>query len=214
MKKVLFVFLIYFIFVSKSYANYLPYYVNPNASYGHALAAVKSKTAVYDSNNDKANIIGILDGKKIRINSPVIPTESETYIASDFDKNIFLLSVYENQDEWMYVCYNQKKKLFGWIKKTEYVDYYTWQDFYNFFGRKYGLYLLRNVKEKDKKLYASPTYETNVADTFHFPRHISLWLITGDWMLVKITTYEGETKTGWLRWKLDDGSIIVFPNLK
>lgn len=197
-----------------SYADYMPTYVNSSAYYGNGLIAVKSKIIVYKEQDTSSQVLAIIDKDKIQSSSLLAQKEDQTFIASVKSKDIYLLSVEKDTDEWFYVCYNRPKKLFGWVKKSELTDYMSYPDFYNLYGRKYGLYIFRNLEDKYKKLYSSPDLNSNVVDTFYYARHIALWLIAKNWMLVKVTTFDGQTKTGWFRWRLDNDEITIFPKLR
>lgn len=214
MKKILFILTVFLLSYMPSYANYMPVYVNHNIYYGESIIAIRNKAYIYKTPDETTKPVALIDGEKIKISGITSPSLEETFIATYNDKNIYMLPVKEDNDEWYQVCYNQRKQLFGWVKKSDDIDFIPWNAFFNFYGRKYGVYLFRNVDEKYKKLYASPDLNSNVTDTFNFPKHISLWLMNGDWMLVKVLTYDGQTKTGWIKWRLEDGSIIMFPKFE
>ncbi len=217
MKK-LFILLFIILSTTVAFADYMPAYVNPSFYYGNGLISLDDSVLIYDSDNDNANVIAsvTLDNGNIIVREKSVPySEIEnTFLAVSNEKKIMLMPVEYDTDDWYYVCYNQKMKLFGWIKKTEKIDYMSWSEFFNLYGRKYGIYLFRNINPKNKVLYSSSDIKSTKVDEFSFPKHTSLWLISKDWMLVKITTYDGETKTGWLKWRLDNGSIIAFPDLR
>jgi len=212
MRKIFLTILFFMFLILPSYADFMPVYVDSSIYLGDGVIASKEKITVYKDKNVESEVIAIISGDKIKskFNSSI----ENVFLASIKYKNLNLIAANDNDDEWFEVCISQKDKAFGWVKKDDYIDYLSIQNFYNFFGRKNGLYLFRNVKEKDKKLYASPSIDSNVVDSFFYPKYISLWLIAREWMLVKVTTYDGKTKTGWLKWRLDDGSVIVFPILK
>ena len=89
-----------------------------------------------------------------------------------------------------------------------------WEDFLNLYGRKRGVYIFNNTPDIYKRLYSQEKEESTMVDSFNFPKHIALWLIKGNWMLVKITTYDGLTKTGWMRWRTENGAVMVFPDVR
>lgn len=202
---------LFFVQLGAFAADYIPSYVNANVFLGEGFITSSDEISVYKDKDENSEVLAKLN--KTVIKSKYNSSVQNVYIASVKDKNLYLLPVRSNEDEWFEVCISQKDKVFGWVKKNDFIDYLSIQDFYNFFGRKNGLYLFRNVSDSYKKLYASPDFNAAVVDTFFYPKHISVWLLAREWMLVKITTYDGQTKTGWLKWKLNDGSVIVFPNL-
>ena len=213
MRKVLL--LIFLIFLAlPSYADYLPVYVNSGVYYGNGLISIGDKALIYKEPDVNSQVLAVINKEKVKVGSLSVQKESETFIASVKDINLYLLPVEKDSDEWFYVCFNKKKRLFGWVKKSESIDYMSYQDFFNLYGRKNGLYFFRNLNDKYKKLYASPNLDSNVVDNFYYADHVSLWLVAKNWMLVKVITYDGKTKTGWIRWRLDDDEIIIFPKLR
>lgn len=142
------------------------------------------------------------------------PEITSTFVAYSKEYNLALLSVETDDDDWFYICYDQKRKLFGWVKKNENIDFMPWEAFMNLYGRKFGVYIFNNTPDYYKKLYSKEDEESTVVDTFNFPKHISLWLIKGNWILVKLTTYDGLTKTGWMRWRTEEGDLMAFPDFR
>ena len=210
-----FLFLIFFVFVTlKACADYIPSYVNPNIYYGNGIISIKGDIKVYELDDEKARVSAIISENNIKQRGVENVQIEDVFLAHSKENNISLLSVEIDSDDWYYVCYNQKKKLFGWVKKNDNIDYMSWEDFFNVYGRKRGILLFRNLKDEYKKMYSAPSLDSTIVDDFHFAKHIALWLVKGDWMLVKITTYDGLTKTGWIRWKLKDGSLTAFPDFK
>ncbi len=199
-------------------ADCYPSYLNSDLHTGNGLISISGSVKIYDNDSDSADIVA-----EININENDFSVmqkgvskidESDIFIAKNSEKKLALLSVEYDTDNWYYICYNQKLKLFGWVKKSSDIDFIGWSDFYNVYGRKYGLYLFRNVSEKYKKLYSAPDVNSSAVDSFAYAKHIALWLVSGDWILAKVTTYDGITKTGWLRWRLSDKSILVFPDIR
>lgn len=211
MKKIIPIFLFLILFSLKVQASYLPSYENSNSYYGIGAVFLQGENKIYKNPSAESETVGSLSYGKLILNDVSAQKEEETFLVSLPSKNLFVLPVKSDNDEWFCVCYNQKLRLFGWIKKTENTDYMSWEDFFNVYGRKYGIYIFRNVGDKNKMLYSSSDNNSNVVDKFFFAKHVSLWLIENDWMLVKITTYDGLTKTGWFRWRLDDGTFLAFP---
>ncbi len=213
------VFIILFLTTFKVHASdFLPSYINPHYQYGTGLVSISGEVPVYESNSNKSNLAAVI---KIKNGEVIIkeaknknPSVDSTFIAYLENENIALLSVIEDTDDMFCICYDQKRGLVGWIQKNDNFDYMSWESFLNLYGRKKGLYTFRNIPEEMKKLYSAPDSESTLTDSFNFPKHIALWLISGNWVLVKVTTYDGQTKTGWMKWRLDDGSIGVFPDFR
>lgn len=141
----------------------------------------------------------------------------DIFIAYLPEENIVFLSADDENDEWIKVCYSQKNQLFGWIKKEngkQGAKFYSYRDLFFEYGKKYGMYTFRNLPPNYKNLYGAPNKDAKKVDEFLYAKHISPWFIQGNWMLVKVTTYENETKTGWFRWRSDEGRLYGFVNFK
>jgi hypothetical protein len=37
--------------------------------------------------------------------------------------------------------------------------------------------------------------------------------LRGNWLLVEALDFENNTPIGWIRWRDDDGNLMVFPNI-
>ncbi len=212
MKKTILIICLLLFLNLKSYADYVPRYVDTERYYGNGVILIKDKIKVYEKDDENSNQDAIIDNETVKEAKNKKATASNTFLISIKDKQITVLPVKYDTDEWYYICYDQSQKLFGWVKKTENIDYYDWQDFFNIYGRKYGIYIFRNVPAGYKKLYSAPDEKSTLTDSFDFPRYISLWLINKDWMLIKATTYDGITKTGWFRWRTEKKNVIALPD--
>ena len=218
MKKFLFLVFVFLFSFNPSFADYMPAYTNSILHFGIGAVSVRGNITVYPDNNTDSKPLAIFqidknyfDCKKQGVKKCLA---DDSFVAYVCEKETALFSVEYDADEWYYICYDQSRKLFGWIKKSESIDFIPWENLIDTYGRKYGLYLFRNVDDKYKKLYPAPNEIKPALDDFYYPKHIALWLISGDWILVKLTGYDNVTKTGWMRWRLDNKGLIVFPKFK
>ncbi len=136
------------------------------------------------------------------------------FVAFNPQKKYAFLITEDERNSWAYVCYNQASKSFGWVKLDDNTLFYTWAQFINLYGRKYGLYLFKDMKKKDKLLFAQPFSGSQSVDKFEYPKHIAPWYVSGNFVMVKLLNYDNVQKTGWLRWRTDDGELLLFPNFK
>jgi len=215
MQKFLIIFLFLFFGIAPVCADHSPYYIN-SSHIGAGVISVEDDITIYEKENVKSGVVALIkiEDNKIAIKEKGIknPLIETTFIIYKKNPQYAFLSVEKDTDDFYYVCYDRKRNLFGWVLKKDTIDFINWESFLNLYGRKFGIYLLRNVPDNYKKLYSAPDTNSTLVDSFNFPKHIALWLIKGDWVLVKVTTYDGLTKTGWMRWKLDDNTIIAFPD--
>ncbi len=140
---------------------------------------------------------------------------SDIFILYSPKENMVFLSVEDEDDDWINVCFDQKNLKFGWVKKENGkhgAKFYSYKDLFFEFGKKHGIYTFRNLPADFKTLHSSPSIESNVVDEFDYPKFITPWLIQGNWMLVKVVTMDNETKTGWFHWRSDNGRLYGFIN--
>lgn len=198
-------------------ADFLPGYTNSIKHYGIGAARVTNVISIYEAPDLNSKLLNIYywNGSGVfgTRNKFVDGDVQDLLIAFAPKENMAFFSVEDETDDWIKICYNQKKQLFGWIKKENNgngAKFYPWGEFFNEFGKKYGIYVFRNLPPNYKKLYGKPGDTLKAIDDFNYAKHISPWLIRGNWMLVKVVTYDGKTKTGWFRWRSDDGRLYVF----
>ncbi len=127
-------------------------------------------------------------------------------------KELAYVKVTDYNDEWTEVIYNKEKNLRGWLP-TEEFRFMTWRSFYNIYGRKYGLYFLKDAPKSVKELHGSTTDDSPVIQRIDNPKKVKLTVIKGNWAL--ITSIENNIgKTGYMRWRNDEGEIYAFPAIK
>jgi hypothetical protein len=102
----------------------------------------------------------------------------------------------------------------GWIKKNDPDKFLSWLNFYNIYGKKYGLYLMNGVPETAKNLYSAPDEFSKVVGRINQPQKINLTAMRGNWALVSVYDADKTPKTGFVRWRADTGVKYLFPALQ
>ena len=59
-------------------------------------------------------------------------------------------------------------------------------------------------------LFGAPVKQTNTIGSLEMPKLIVPWLIRGNWILVKVTDFQNQMKTGWINFRGDDGKLKLF----
>lgn len=217
-KRVVYTIIFLLIFVLKSNADIAPQYLTSVNHWGIGVATVPKDIKIYDADNSNAkqvaNIIWNEKGKLECKDTKMRCEAKEIFLAFSPGQNTAMMSVEDENDEWIYVCYNQRFKLYGWIKKDENTRYINWSELLLSVGRKNGMYLFRDIPKNAKRLYAGPSIESGCVDSFILANHITPWLVRGNWVLVKVENYDNTQKTGWLRYRTDTGRLFGFVNLK
>lgn len=130
------------------------------------------------------------------------------------EKELALVSVVDVLDDWIEIVYDNKTGKTAWIKKDDPYKFMTWINFYNTYGKKYGLTLLKSAPETCKDMKSSPEDMAKTISTMNYPQKINLNVIRGNWALVSVMDLDKIPKTGYIRWRSDDGVRYFFPAVK
>lgn len=220
MKRIFLLVFAFFCIISTASADFMPVYTNSVNHYGIGATRVTNYIAVYEKPDLSSNIIESIywnnAGNFITKNKENRNPNDIFIIYLPYENKAFLSTEDENE-EWMRVCYNQKTGSLGWIKKENGkhgAKFYLYKDLIFEYGKKYGFYTFRNLPKDLKVLRSAPDGDSKIIDEFNYPKYISPWLIQGNWMLAKVTTLDNQTKTGWFRWRSDNGKLFGFVNFK
>lgn len=158
-------------------------------------------------------------------NSEVIKTFEFSYNPETMPDNMFALLLNEKQlgflyvsdiseEGWVQVIYDKQTGAKGWVMTVDRMQFQPWLNFYNLYGRKYGLRLLKDAPEDVEVLKAKPEELAQTISKFNYVKQIKLTVLRGNWALVSVFDIDKTPKTGYLRWRSDDGVIYAFPNIK
>jgi hypothetical protein len=130
--------------------------------------------------------------------------------------------------DWIEVIYDQSKKRTGWInlkrpsaeklemasaeKPKHFGVYQTWQDFMKLNAKTSGIYWLSGVTEYQRSVRQSDADEAKFIPVTVI-RQLKVKHIRGNWLLVQVVDFERNTPIGWVRWRDEDGNLLVFPNI-
>ena len=130
------------------------------------------------------------------------------------DRNLALLTVVDETEDWVKVVYDSKQDLSAWLKKDDPYKFMPWGTFYNIYGKKYGLYQLNQAPETSKTIRVGADNLAQVVGELNMPKKIVLNVIKGNWALVSVVDLDKYPKTGFIRWRGDDGEKYYFPLIK
>lgn len=129
-------------------------------------------------------------------------------------RSLSLLEVVDETEDWVKVVYNRKTGDAGWIKKDDPLKFMTWGMFYNTYGRKYGLYQLKEAPKSTGILRASADDYAQTVGELNMPKKINLTVVKGNWALVSVSDLDKYPKTGYVRWRGNNGEKYYFPKIK
>ena len=188
------------------WAGYMPYYSNsiPNDALGlyQTTGDVKIYESPFDTAKEKETLV--LDYTNM---------QEGVFAAFVAEKKLSFLYVTDVGDGWLEVIYDKDKNLRGWIKPEDKFLFNSWMTFYNMYGRKYGLKLMKDLPNDYKVLRAAPEDGAQIVSRINYPQKIKMTALRGNWALVSVLDMDKTPKTGFLKWRNSSGEIYAFPEL-
>lgn len=157
--------------------------------------------------------------------APVIKRYEFTYNPETMPINMFAVLLNEksmgflyvtdfDEDGWVEVVYNKQMGAKGWVQTTDRMQFLPWINFYNLYGRKYGLSLLKDAPKDIHTLYSQCEDNSQALSKLNHAHSIKLIKVSGNWALVTAVDLDKTPKSGWLKWRGNDGTIYAFPAIK
>ena len=208
MKK--FLLIICMMFMLPVFADVLPFYVN---------SIPKDAIGMYQTGEN----ITILSEPEA--NSKTIKTFDFSYKPETMPDGMFAVLLNEKKlgflyvsdigdDGWVEVIYDKHTGARGWVLTEDRFQFLPWLTFYNMYGRKYGLRLFKDTPDEIEVLHAKSEDLSQNIGKLNFVKQIKLTAIRGNWALVSVFDIDKTPKTGYLRWRSNEGVIYAFPNIK
>ena len=116
-------------------------------------------------------------------------------------------------DNWVEVIYNRRTGAKGWVTTEDRFQFLPWINFYNMYGRKYGLKILKDAPKEVETLHAKSEDISQSVAKMNYVKQIKLTKLTGNWAMVSVFDLDKVPKMGYMRWRSDDGVIYAFPNI-
>ena len=139
---------------------------------------------------------------------------SDLFVVFIPSKRLALMAVTDETEDWVQVIYNNSDGSTGWMKKDDPYKFLSWLNFYNMYGRKYGLYVLKDAPETVNDLHSATDDSSQIVTRMKMPEFIKLHAVKGNWVLVSVSDIEDKPKTGYIRWRADNGIKYLFPAIK
>lgn len=214
MKKIILTLMLFLSIATSAFAlDVVPNTVSLNYTNTFGIYQVDHAIVVYNQPDEKSTI----KQKIVWDSENVIPKSlslADLFVVYIQKKDLALMAVTDETDDWVEVIYNNRTGEKGWIKKDDPYKFNTWVNFYNMYGKKYGLVILNGAPETVYSMYGTPEEGKKVISTINRPELINLNIIRGNWMLVTVVDADQTPKTGYIRWRSDDGVKYLFPNLQ
>ncbi|MBO5738793.1 hypothetical protein J6R97_05585 [bacterium] len=192
------------------FADTMPFYVEsiPKSSLG--LYQTDKEISIFSHPDSNSNQI-----KKIVLDyNPETMPDGVFAILINEKKLSFLYVTDIYDDGWIEIIYDKKTNAKGWVQTVDSMQFLPWRNFYNLYGRKYGLRFLKNAPKDLEVLRAKPEDNSQIVAKLNFIQKIKLTVIRGNWALVSVMDLDKAPKTGFMKWRDLDGNIYAFPNLQ
>lgn len=192
------------------FADIMPFYMD---------SLPKTALGLYQTDNDLE--LRTLPDK----NSPLIKRYEFTYEPETMPVNMFAVLFNEKklgflyvtdieEDGWVEVIYDKQMGARGWVQTKDKMQFLPWINFYNLYGRKYGLAILKDAPKDIYTLHSQCEDGSQALSKLNYVQKIKLVKVSGNWALVTIMDLDKTPKSGWLKWRNSDGTIYAFPAIK
>lgn len=194
-------------------ADVVPQYVSIQQTNTLGLYQAPNEIMLYKDPSEASTLVHSISwiGEKI---FPESVKPQDLFVVYVPAKNLAYLAVTDETEDWVQVIYNNSTGAKGWIKKDDPYRFSTWVMFYNMYGKKYGLNLLKEAPDSAKDLHVATDEKSQIVGTINMPKKINLNLVRGNWALVSVMDIDRTPKTGYVRWRSDKGVKYYFPAIK
>ena len=197
-------------FMLPVFADNMPFYVDTIPKDAIGLFQIGDNITIYSHPEANSKIVKKMD---FSYNPETMPDNTFALLINE--KKLGFLYVSDiGDDGWVEVIYNRMNNSRGWVQTEDRFQFMPWLSFYNMYGRKYGLRLMKDAPEDVENLHSKSEDLSQNVSKLRYVKQIRLTAIRGNWALVSVVDIDKTPKTGYLRWRSDDGKIYAFPNIK
>lgn len=192
------------------FADTMPFYMDSIPKSALGLYQTDNEVVLYSHPEANSNMI-----KKIEFSYNPETMPDRVFAVLINEKKLGFLYVTDIGDEgWIEVVYDKRTGAKGWTQVKDQMQFLPWRNFYNLYGRKYGLRMLKDAPKDLEVLRAKSEDLSQIVAKFNYVKQIKLTVIRGNWALVSVQDLDETPKTGYLKWREKDGTIYAFPNIK
>ena len=208
MKK--FILIVCMCFMLPVFADNMPFYVDTIPKDAIGMFQIGDNITIYSHPEANSKVVKKMD---FSYNPETMPENTFALLINE--KKLGFLYVSDiGDDGWVEVIYNRMNNSRGWVQTEDRFQFMPWLSFYNMYGRKYGLRLMKDAPEDVENLHSKSEDLSQNVSKLRYVKQIRLTAIRGNWALVSVVDIDKTPKTGYLRWRSDDGKIYAFPNIK
>lgn len=213
MKKIFVLFAFVFGLILPANADVMPYYVsNINTSSIGVYQATNIIRVYQEPNENSSILLDVFWNDKVFNSTDV--SASNLFCVFLPRKELAFLLVVDETENWVQIVYNKNGEQRGWVKKEDELRFATWRIFFNNYGRKYGVYYMKDAPEISKNIYGSNSDDSKTIDVINVPQAIKITAVKGNWILVNVFDMDKLQKIGWVKWRNTGGEVYLFPAIK
>lgn len=214
MKKIILTILLMFGLILPSFAgNIMPEKSSIRYTKTIGLYQVSNDIILYKEPSEQSKVVQHIKWNRHEV-LPENLTFENLFVVFIPAKSLALMAVSDETEEWVEVIYDNVKGSRGWIKKDDPYRFMSWVTFYNMYGKKYGLYILKGAPDNVKDIRSATEDNAQIVARINVPVKINLNVIRGNWALVSVMDLDKTPKTGYVRWRGNDGVRYLFPAIK
>ena len=208
MKKIFIIFMI--LLLLPVYADTLPYYTNAIPKDAIGVYQTGDCLTIYSEPDTNSNIVREFEFSYNQDNMP-----SGVFAVLLNERKLGLMYVSDiGDDNWVEVIYNKNTGAKGWVQTEDKFQFLPWINFYNMYGRKYGLRILKDAPDEVDILRSNADDLSQSVAKLNYTKQIKLSKISGNWALVSVFDLDRIPKMGYMKWRGNNGIIYAFPNIK
>lgn len=213
MKKLLIILIFICGLISPAKADVMPYYVNNISTNSIGVYQAPNNIKIYKEPNQNSPLLLDATWDSKSYNSPNV-SAGNLFVVFRPQKELALLLVTDETEDWVEIAFCQNGNQKGWLKKDDQYKFQNWKTFYDLYGRKYGLYYMKDAPESTKTMYGSNTDDAQAIGKINLPQALKLTAVKGNWLLVNVFDMDKLVKIGWIKWRNTSGEIYLFPAIK
>ena len=176
------------------------------------LYQIPLKTIVYKKPDIKSDVIYRVNWDYKSFNASDDAACDNFFTVLIQEKELAYVQVSDYTDDWIEIIYDKEKNKKGWVQAED-IRFMPWRTFYNMYGRKYGIYYLADSPKESKQLHGSTEEESPTIEKIENPYKIKLTVIKGNYALITAIE-DNHGKTGYIRWRDENGEVFIFPAIK
>jgi hypothetical protein len=117
----------------------------------------------------------------------------------------------ETPDGWLEVALPSTEAGKAWLAPNPQNTVYVWQEFIRGYAKNFGFQWLAGVPAYQRSVRLKPE-DTAPLVPVTIVQGIKVLHVRGNWMLVELRDMGAEHPIGWLRWRDEEGNLMVWPN--